>query len=300
MLSLTEGNPIAKIVDSTDPKFKSKNGLYKMIGYIETDEDKPRRKFKTPYKMMSAKQILKNKYTTSTKKLQEEFKKKEEEDETKEKTYFTIHNGYLQPMPDTNKERECIYITAPSGSGKSYFARMFLDNYKEIYPENRIIIFSLCKEDPAFDGLEYELYHVNRQQFIEDYENDELYDINDLNNCCVVFDDIDSLSKNKMSEWLYELRALCLETGRKKEITVLCTSHIACNNKKTEVMINESDSIVVFPKKTLKPAITRMLCIKHGFDKSIVDTIEDLPSRWCMIHIRNPQYILTKDEIILL
>ena len=41
------------------------------------------------------------------------------------------NSSKLQMVPNTNSERDVYYITGPSGSGKSYFVRMYCEQYKK-------------------------------------------------------------------------------------------------------------------------------------------------------------------------
>ena len=39
------------------------------------------------------------------------------------------NDSKLQQIPDTTKEREILYITGPSGSGRSTYTRKYLEQY---------------------------------------------------------------------------------------------------------------------------------------------------------------------------
>ena len=53
-----------------------------------------------------------------------------------------IGNGSkLQMVPNANSERDVYYITGPSGSGNSYFVRMYCDQYKKKFKYNEVYLF---------------------------------------------------------------------------------------------------------------------------------------------------------------
>jgi Cdc6-like AAA superfamily ATPase len=51
------------------------------------------------------------------------------------------NSSKLQMVPDTSSERSVYYITGPSGSGKSYFVRMYCEQYKKKFKDNEIYLF---------------------------------------------------------------------------------------------------------------------------------------------------------------
>ena len=63
------------------------------------------------------------------------------------------NSSKLQMIPDTNHERDVYYITGPSGSGKSYFVRMYCEQYKKKFKNNEIYLFSNLKEDVSLDSV---------------------------------------------------------------------------------------------------------------------------------------------------
>jgi len=52
---------------------------------------------------------------------------------------------------DDPDQRDSIYVTGPSGSGKSCWISKFIGVYRERYSDRDIIVFSGKEEDPALD-----------------------------------------------------------------------------------------------------------------------------------------------------
>ena len=65
---------------------------------------------------------------------------------------ININDGKIEPIPDIEK-RQCSFIAGPSGSGKSTMAANYLEKYKKIFPDNKIIIFSRKDSDPVLDKI---------------------------------------------------------------------------------------------------------------------------------------------------
>ena len=63
------------------------------------------------------------------------------------------NNSRLQMLPDSSHERDVYYITGPSGSGKSYFVKMYCEEYKKKFKNNEVYLFSNLKEDPSLDSI---------------------------------------------------------------------------------------------------------------------------------------------------
>ena len=68
--------------------------------------------------------------------------------------HFEIKDGYLQLIPNTNTERQILYIAEASGSGKTYFTGQYLKEYKIVFHKNPIYMFStIPKGDPSLQDI---------------------------------------------------------------------------------------------------------------------------------------------------
>ena len=73
-----------------------------------------------------------------------------------------VRNGYtniklesnqsFQQIPD-NKERNILYVTGASGSGKSYYSAEYIQQYIKKHPKNDVFLFSSVGEDKVLDKL---------------------------------------------------------------------------------------------------------------------------------------------------
>src|SRR5208282_2964244 len=181
----------------------------------------------------------------------------------KSMTEYKTPNGYLTPIPRVEKgekQRDCIYICAPSGGGKSTFCRMYLENFKKVFPKRPVYIFSRVKHDTVLD----EMTPKPKRIMINDELVDEPLESTDFDKCCVLFDDIDTIQEKKQKLAVEKLRDDMLQIGRHNEIYLLCTSHQLMNYKSSRTLLNESTAVVFFPKSGSQYHIQRYLKVYAG------------------------------------
>jgi hypothetical protein len=196
----------------------------------------------------------------------------------------------FQPVPNTEKERNILYVTGASGSGKSYYTRAYAEEYKKKFPHNEIFLFSSIAEDSSIDKIK-DLQRINIKN--EDFLKDELT-AKDFANSLVIFDDTDVIPDKKVRSKVNAVRDSILETGRHFKVYCVFTSHIACNALETKRILNESHSITFFPSsmngKSLKYLVEGYL----GFSKEQTNQIKNCDSRWVTVYKTYPQVILTQ------
>lgn len=203
-----------------------------------------------------------------------------------------IHDGDVYPLPSS--KRECVYIAGPSGSGKSTFAGQYARLYRNMFPKNKIYIFSRLTEDKALDKIP----DVKRVKIDERFLEVTM-EPKDMENSLVIFDDIDTIREDKIKKAVYALKNDLLETGRHQNVYVVITSHLINNFKQTRTILNESNKIVVFPN-------TNNYSIKYvaekycGMSKKQIVEMMKLPTRWVCIHKDIPRHIIYQKGIYLL
>lgn len=184
----------------------------------------------------------------------------------------------FQVVPDTKKERDILYITGPSGSGKTTFTAGYLEQYKKKYPKNPIYIFSALKEDETLDKIS----GVKRIKIGANLISDPL-EIDDLEDSCCVFDDIDVISDKKHREAVYKILNSILETGRHTKTSCINTNHLPTNKGETRRILNESHIVVYSPHAGWVRGVNYLLTEYVGLSKQEVSAITKMNSRWaCM------------------
>ena len=144
-------------------------------------------------------------------------------------------NSTFQQVPNTKTEREIIYCTGCSGSGKSTFCRKYLEQYKKVYKDNDIYLFSSLPRDESIDSVKPKRIRID-----ETLVSDAI-PIESFENSIVIFDDIDILSDKDIRKAVYALLNKMLEIGRHLRISVLVTCTLPSNGSDTRRILNEAN-----------------------------------------------------------
>jgi len=197
-----------------------------------------------------------------------------------------LTDGTLQPLPNRDVV-EKIYVSAPSGAGKSTWCGNWIAEYKKMFKEAPIYVFSAIEKDKALD--KHNPYRITLDQ---DLLNDPIKP-QEIKNSLTVFDDIDTIRENRMRLSITDFRDYLLECGRHFDIRMLITSHLLSNYKSTRRVLNEATAVVVFPKSGSGTYhIKNFLKTYCGFDKKQVARFITLPSRWVAVYRGFPQYVM--------
>jgi energy-coupling factor transporter ATP-binding protein EcfA2 len=214
-------------------------------------------------------------------------------DQTSFKKLKISNDSKFVPSLNTKTEREILYITGCSGSGKSTFTRMYLEQYKKKYKNREIYMFSSLKEDKSLDSIKPKRFIIDDSLHLDPIQAEDLKD------SAVIFDDIDVIGSKKIKEAVYNILNQVLEIGRHYNITCICTNHLPTNGIWTRRILNESSSYVYFPASAggkVKYLLTEYLDI----DKRQIKYWKQCNSRWVLIGKNFPQYYITEHEIGLL
>lgn len=245
---------------------------------------------KMPYRVNQSRLKMKILKGKADKNIIEATKKYVKEKKTKE---IIIYEGEIQPLPKYN-ERECIYVAGPSGSGKSTYISNYASEYKKLFPNNRIIIFSRVMYDECLDKLKPIRILINDQILEDPIKPSE------LTNSLVIFDDTDTIPDKILKECITKLKNDLLEVGRHENIYVAISSHLISNYRETRTVLNESHSITLFPAGGSVYGIKYILKNYGGMDQSDIAKAVKLPSRWITLKKTYPQAILYSKGVYLL
>lgn len=285
MLSTKAGIPIAKIVN---------NGRYSTINMILPEDKDLHEEVYTEneeidiFNFISEDEIeqffssrcgLKNNNFEVPHQLISKAKKKAE-------TEFIIDDGSLEPMPNLRNERDVLFVAGPSGSGKSTYIGKYIKNYKMTFPKNDIVVISKVVKDPAFDKFKPIRIEISEENIIDNPIN-----VSEFKDCLVVFDDIDTITDNRLLKAVQKLRDDCMEIGRHDRVSVAATSHLLMNYKLTRGMINEAQTVTFYPRSGSSYQINNFLKAYGGLNKDQIQRIMDLPSRWVTLHKNYPAYV---------
>ena len=112
-----------------------------------------------------------------------------------------LDNGQFQLVPDPHTERQILYITGPSGSGKSFFTENYIKQWQKINRKGNVYVFSAIKSDESLDDIS----NLKRINIGENLIDDEIQAEDLPEGCMTVFDDIDVISNKKVRDAVYTL-----------------------------------------------------------------------------------------------
>ena len=202
----------------------------------------------------------------------------------------------FQLIPNPSIERQILYVTGSSGSGKSYFTKKYCREYSKIFPKNPIYMISSIDDDKSVDDIK----NLKRLKIKGDTFLNETFEIKDFKDSLVIFDDIDCLADKKLRIKVMGLLNMILETGRHSATYCIYTSHLATAGNDTKRILNECNSITFFAK-TMGGRMMKYLCEGYlGLEKKEVDKIKKIPSRSITIIKSYPKVVLGDKDIFLL
>jgi len=210
-----------------------------------------------------------------------------------EDEFKTKRGEKLQPLPH-KKVVEKIYVSAPSGAGKSYWVGKWLAEYKKMFKDNEIYLFSSVEEDESLDVNDPIRILLDADLMQNPVQASELQD------SVVIFDDTDTIRNKYLRESIHAMRDEILEIGRHFNTRMLITSHLMMNYKETRRVLNEATTVVFFPKSGTTHQIKRFLATYAGLEKDQIKKILKLPSRWIALYKTYPQYIVHEGGAFLL
>jgi len=200
-------------------------------------------------------------------------------------------NEKFQQIPNPKTERQILYITGRSGSGKSYYTLHYCREYQKIYPKRCIYLFSALESDETLDQLK----GLKRIKLTEEFCNDDI-EAEDFKESMVIFDDTDVISSKVIRTKVNSIMNQILQVGRHFEISCIITTHTACNGGSTKIVLNEAHSVVLFPNGLGGRSMKYLLDSYLGLDKAQIKKIKNLKSRWVCINKTFPMCVLSERE----
>lgn len=194
-------------------------------------------------------------------------------------------NGKFKLCP-TNKERNCIFITGQSGSGKSYVIKEFIVDYKNLFPKREIYFFSQKTEDKTVDEIKNKF---NRMRIDDTLLAHPLHP-DDFKECLVIFDDVENLPK-KYRDHLYWIRDCLLELKRQDKVSVIIVNHLPTGLEIKKVL-NECN-IIVFFLANWNRGLKYLLYEYLGLDKHELKKLRKLNTRASYYFKMYPNVVMT-------
>lgn len=210
--------------------------------------------------------------------------------------YDEIKADGLMKLPISG--HEVIFITGVPGSGKTYFCNLYAKYYKCMYPEKRIILFTVHEEDESLDENLYTKLVINQSMV------DDRFKLEDFADSLIIFDDIESSEFPKVTKYLLNpkngLVNDAIKNGRHHNIDILFLQHGTREGMKTRVVLANMSSYVFFPKTGSVYHLTRTLRDYMGLRQEYIDKIMNLPTRWCFVSRVAPQYCIYEGGVFMI
>lgn len=202
----------------------------------------------------------------------------------------------LQQVPNFSSERDVLYISAMSGSGKSYYTAEYVKQYHKKYPKNMVYLFSSIDNDKCLDSLKcIQRFNIKSDEFFK-----TPITAKDFEKSCVIFDDCDVISDKKTKVKVFQILDEILQTGRHFKTTCIFTSHNATGGNQTKIILNEATSITIFPQTAGNKSLN-YLCDQYlGLDKKQIKVLKNSPSRWATFIRAYPRCIITEQSAFLI
>tara|TARA_B100000446_G_scaffold187248_1_gene215822 strand:+ start:4031 stop:4813 length:783 start_codon:yes stop_codon:yes gene_type:complete len=214
-------------------------------------------------------------------------------DDTGKKRIDLTPDLIYELIPPTKPEKRSIsYIPGASGSGKSYMAKILSSNYHKLYPNQPVFLISKLKSDETLDELQF-IQRVDMDDFTA-----QPFDINGTEPSLIIFDDFETLEKDKLKIVLDAIDDISI-MGRHKRISMIFISHNITNYKQTRLILNESHNIICFPQSTSYYQLKYLLKNYGNMDDNQVKHLRKL-GRWSCIFTQYPNYVISQSSAYLL
>ena len=199
----------------------------------------------------------------------------------------------LAILPRTDGQREVLYIAAPSGTGKSYMAKRYIEYYNKLYKKRPVYIFSVVVGDKTFKSLKSK--NIFFIPIDDSLVTEPINPMTEFEDCLVVFDDYEQISNKHISKEIDKIIVALLETGRHKRVSVLLTSHLILSNdkKRLRTILNETHKIAICPRSITNHTLTYFVKGHLGLtDKDLIKRIYELKTRFIVIQKSFPMFIM--------
>lgn len=206
---------------------------------------------------------------------------------------FEIKNEHehFQQIPNKNTERNILYVTGSSGSGKSYYTAQYIKEYKKMYPKREIYLFSSVGDDAQLDKLKVKRIKLNNDLL------GETLTAMDFKDCLVIFDDTDAITNKPLKIKVNQILDSILQTGRHYNVSCILTFHTATGGRDTKMILNEAHSITIFPHNIGGRSSKYLLDGYLGLDKHEINDIKKNPSRFVTILKTYPKIVLSEKNV---
>ena len=203
---------------------------------------------------------------------------------------------HFQLVPNTKKERSCHAIFGQAGSGKSWWCCEYIKEYIKAYPKRPVYLFTTITSDI---GCLKDIRKIKIIELNNEFAQDDI-PMEELKQSLCLFDDIDNIRDKQLKKKLFQTLNDCLQVGRKFEIDVLITFHVATAGNDTKIILNECNSVSFNYKTFGNRALKYLLDAYLGLDKKQIERIKKLEGRMITVLKTYPKLVLSEKELYIL
>lgn len=203
---------------------------------------------------------------------------------------------HFQLVPNTKKERSCHAIFGQAGSGKSWWCCEYIKEYIKAYPKRPVYLFTTITSDI---GCLKDIKKIKIVELNGGFADDNI-PMEDLKQSLCLFDDIDNIRDKNLKKKLFQTLNDTLQVGRKFEIDVLITFHVATAGNDTKIILNECNSVTFNYKTFGNRALKYLLDAYLGLDKKQIERIKKLEGRMITVCKTYPKLVLSEKELYVL
>jgi hypothetical protein len=212
---------------------------------------------------------------------------------------FQCPEGFKIAIEPTHIEgaRDVIMVGGKSGSGKSHIARNFAIRYHELHPDNPINFISYLEEDPTIDKISKVFNRIKPESFLEGEQT-----VHDFENSLTIVDDVEGYerSNKEIHNRIQSVIDMIATMGRHNGSSILVSSHLLTDYKRTRLFLGEANHFVVFAHGASQNQLYNLLCRYAGLDKFDVDALRALRSRWVCVRTIFPLTVIHEGGVYLL
>jgi hypothetical protein len=208
-------------------------------------------------------------------------------------------DGYKFAIEPTHHEggRDVIMVGGKSGSGKSHIARNFAIRYHVLHPENPIFFISYLDEDPTIDQASKVMKRIKPESLLESDLS-----VHDFENSLTIVDDVEGYERSNkdIHNKIQMVIDMIATMGRHNSSSIVVCSHLLTDYKRTRLFLGEANHFVVFAHGASQNQLYNLLCRYSGLDKSDVDAIRNLRSRWVCVRTIFPLTVIHENGVYIL
>lgn len=220
--------------------------------------------------------------------------------EFSESKYYKVLDGMkIEVIPrHIEAQQDRLYVSGPSGSGKSRFSSIYARNYLLQFPGNRVFIFSRKEFDPILDGVVPGLIRVAlNRELVGTVTRPGTDVLNEYSNSLLLFDDFDGVEDVTIRTAVQHFKNSMLNLGRQYGISIISITHKLLSGVKSREEMIEATHFVVFPQSNIGE-VKKLFKSYCGFEKEHIEKIldeEGKAQRWmCIVR---PNIIITEGYI---